>query len=184
MRGNWCSRRPHTRRIVFFVGVLDVAALCAFVKKRIQTEKKEHVDNEDRDYPNYNRDDHFDDTGVSTLIFTLTARTQLLSFVRCVNCVNRDGIAVIVGRDVGYVEFFVTLSSIDHGTSTKAPRILVVRLSKPKVKGANDEESCQRTVHFFARRLPVNVLTRSEPTSSKTTNNYAELNKGKTTYRK
>ena len=66
--------------IYFFIGVLLVVGLGALIKQWLQQHQEQHVDHQQTDHPDHNDHHHFDDGGVSILVFALAARTELLLF--------------------------------------------------------------------------------------------------------
>lgn len=64
----------------FFVRVLLVIVLDAFVQQRIQANQEQHVDDQQRYHPNHNDDHEFDDARITILVLAFAAWTKFLFF--------------------------------------------------------------------------------------------------------
>lgn len=60
------------------IGMLLIVGFDTFVEQWIQAYEKQHVDNQQRNYPYNNDNNDFDDGGVAVLVFAFATWTKLL----------------------------------------------------------------------------------------------------------
>lgn len=63
-----------------FVSVFLIIPFDSFVEQWIQNNKECHINHQQRNYPNYNNNNHFYNSCISVFIFTVTSRTKFLFF--------------------------------------------------------------------------------------------------------